>query len=118
MSEIRANTVSNAAGTGPATLTGQSAAKAWVRVNTSAAIVDSFNTASITDVGTGNNTANFTSNMANANFSAAGCMNYDNNGIVWVRNQAVGSFNVRTYIPTVPAYADLEWGASIHRDLA
>jgi len=33
MSEIRATTISNAAGTGPITLTGQSAAKAWVNFN-------------------------------------------------------------------------------------
>ena len=33
MSEIRATTISNAAGTGPITMTGQYAAKAWVNFN-------------------------------------------------------------------------------------
>ena len=118
MSQIIATTLSNGSVSVPTATVVNGSAKAWVRVNTSAAIVDSFNVASITDNGTGDNTANLTSSMANASFSAAGCMNYDNNGIIWVRNQAVGSFNVRTYIPTVANYFDLEWGASIHGDLA
>ena len=72
MSEIRANTVSDAAGTGPVTLTKQSAAKAWATVNMSgtAAISDSFNFTSLTDNGTGDYTATFTSAMANGNYAA------------------------------------------------
>ena len=55
MSEIRATTISNAAGTGPVTLTGQSAAKAWVNFNGTgtAAIQQSMNISSLTDLGTG-----------------------------------------------------------------
>ncbi len=37
MSEIRATTISDAAGTGPITLTKQSAAKAWVSYNNNTA---------------------------------------------------------------------------------
>jgi hypothetical protein len=60
MSEIRATTISDLAGTGPATLTGQYAAKAWV--NSMALglwLFGSFNMSSITDVGTGDYIVNF-----------------------------------------------------------
>jgi hypothetical protein len=71
LSEIRANTVSDAAGTGPATLTGQAAAKAWVNFNGTGtvAVRDSENVASITDNGTGDYTVNFSSNMGNTNYA-------------------------------------------------
>ena len=71
MSEIRANTVSDAAGTGPATLTGQYAAKAWVNFNGTGtvAIRDSENVSSITDNGTGDYTVNFSNAFANSNYA-------------------------------------------------
>jgi hypothetical protein len=70
LSEIRANTVSDAAGTGPVTLTGQYAAKAWVNFNGTGtvAIRQSGNVSSITDNGTGNYTVNFTTAMVDANY--------------------------------------------------
>ena len=70
MSEIRANTVSNAAGTGPVTLTGQYAAKAWVNFqgNNTVTIRDSGNVSSVTDNGTGDYTINFSSSFADANY--------------------------------------------------
>ena len=72
MSEIRATTISNAAGTGPITMTGQYAAKAWVNFNGTGtvAIRDGGNVSSITDNGTGNYTMNFTTAMADANYCA------------------------------------------------
>lgn len=56
MSDIRANTISDAAGTGPITLTKQSAAKAWARFNgTGTAVINnSTGISSLTDNGTGN----------------------------------------------------------------
>jgi hypothetical protein len=74
MSEIRATTISNLAGTGPATLTGQYAAKAWVNFNGTGtvAIRQSGNVASITDNGTGSYTVSFTSALTDANYSVAG----------------------------------------------
>ena len=71
MSEIRANTISNAAGTGPVTLTGQYAAKAWVNFNGTGtvAIRDSGNVSSVTDNGTGDYTVNFTNSLSNSNYS-------------------------------------------------
>ena len=73
MSDIRAGTISDAAGTGPITLTKQSAAKAWVNFNGTgtAAIRESFNVGSITDNGIGDYTANMSSNMSDSNYSAS-----------------------------------------------
>lgn len=74
MSELRANTISNEAGTGPATLTKQSAAKAWANLNGTGTIAlrDSFNISSVVDNDTGNYTFNFSNSMSNANFSLSG----------------------------------------------
>jgi len=71
MSEIRATTISNAAGTGPITMTGQYAAKAWVNFNgkDTVAIRDGGNISSITDNGSGNYTVNFTAAMVDANYA-------------------------------------------------
>ena len=74
MSEIRANTVSNAAGTGPATLTGQYAAKTWIQLNGigTIAINDSENVSSITDVTTGTYGINYTNAFVNGYYSVSG----------------------------------------------
>jgi len=71
MSEIRATTISDLAGTGPATLTGQYAAKAWVNFDGTGtvAIRASGNVSSITDNGTGDYTVNFTTAMPDADYS-------------------------------------------------
>ena len=72
MSEIRANTVSNAAGTGPVTLTGQYAAKAWVNFNGTGtvAIRESGNVSSITDNNAGSYTVNFTNAFSDSSYSS------------------------------------------------
>ena len=65
MSEIRATTISDTTGTGPVTLTGQSAAKHWcfwTQLSTQT-IFDSFNTSSITDGGTGHTGVTMTTAM-------------------------------------------------------
>jgi hypothetical protein len=78
MSEIRAATVSNLAGTGPVTLTGQYAAKAWVNFNGTGtvAIRASGNVTSITDNGTGDYTVNFSSAFVDANYCVASIGGY------------------------------------------
>jgi hypothetical protein len=70
LSEIRATTISDAAGTGPATLTGQYAAKAWVNFNGTGtvAIRESGNVSSITDENTGDYTVSFTTAMTDVNY--------------------------------------------------
>lgn len=73
MSEIRANTISDAAGTGPIDLHKQSAAKAWARFDMSSATLnDSLNIGSLTDNGTGDFTLNFSNNMASGNYTHVG----------------------------------------------
>jgi len=74
MSEIRAATVSNLAGTGPVTLTGQYAAKAWVNFNGTGtvAIRASGNVSSITDNGVGDYAVNFTAALTDANYAFNG----------------------------------------------
>ena len=71
MSEIRATTISDAAGTGPATLTGQYAAKAWANINGTGtvAIRESANVSSVTDIGTGDCGVSFASALTDANYS-------------------------------------------------
>ena len=71
MSDIRANTISDAAGTGPIALTGQSAAKAWVNFNGTGTIAtrDSFNVASLTDNGVGLYTYSLTNAMSNTSYN-------------------------------------------------
>ena len=71
MSDIRANTISNAAGTGPIDLYKQSAAKAWVNFNGAGtiAIRESFNGSSLSDIGTGEYRLNFSSSMNTPTYS-------------------------------------------------
>ena len=71
MSEIRVTTVSNAAGTGPVTLTKQSPSKAFVNFNGTGtvAIRASFNVSGIVDNTTGDYTTNFTNNMSSADYT-------------------------------------------------
>ena len=73
MSDIRANTISAANGTGPVTLTKQMASKQWCRWNQTgtAAINDSFNTSSLTDLGTGRGQLAYSSNMSDGNYHLA-----------------------------------------------
>jgi len=71
LSEIRATTISDAAGTGPVTLTKQSAAKAWVNFDGSGTISinRSFGVASLVDDAVGENTTNFVSSFDSANYT-------------------------------------------------
>jgi len=47
-------------------------AKAWIQHNAGTSITNSLNYASLTDVGTGNYRPNYTNNMANNDYAAAG----------------------------------------------
>lgn len=71
MSEIRATTISDSAGTGPITLTGQSAAKAFAQFQGTgtAALTGSLNMSSLEDRATGKYTLNYTNTFANNNYS-------------------------------------------------
>lgn len=67
--KTQTNTISDAAGTGPATLTKQSAAKAWLYGTSAAAVSDSLNISSGTDNGTGDYTYNYTNAMSNTTYA-------------------------------------------------
>ena len=104
MSEIRATTISDLAGTGPATLTGQYAAKAWVNFNGTGtvAIRESANVSSITDNSLGVYTVNFANAMTDANYSG-GTLGGDINGggasdntVICTANQTTSSVRVLT----------------------
>ena len=67
MSEIRATTISNAAGTGPITMTGLAASKAYYSfngLNSSLRSGLNFNVSSLTDQSVGNFHINLTNSMA------------------------------------------------------
>ena len=74
MSDIRADTISDAAGTGPITLTKQSAAKAWINFNGTGtvAVRDSLNVSGLVDNGSGDCDVSFTSNMSDDDYSVSG----------------------------------------------
>ena len=74
MSDIRANKISDLAGTGPIDLHKQTAAKAWVTFKgTATAVIDaSEGVASIVDNGTGDYTVNFSNSFSSANYGYAG----------------------------------------------
>lgn len=79
MSEIRATTISDQAGSGPVTLTGQSAAKAWSNLNGSTSTErKSFNISSYTDNANGNFDYNFSNAMADADYSVSTAYDMNN----------------------------------------
>lgn len=82
MSEIRANTISDAAGTGPIDLHKQSAAKAWVNFNGTGtvAVRESTNVSSLTDSSTGICFANYTNTLSSSDYAVTGMHNWVNGG--------------------------------------
>jgi len=126
LSEIRVTTVSNAAGTGPVTLTKQHAAKVWVNMDGTGTISvrDSLNVTSLTDIGTGQYAVNISSSMANANYAIAigakdnayGNQNFT--GKPSNSTQTTSLFRLLSYSGS-DAYQDNEnYMASAHGDLA
>ena len=104
MSEIRATTISDSAGTGPITLTGQSAAKAWVEAVTvsSHSISGSLNVSSLIDGGIGAfDAVTFISALANDDYAvAASCGNTSNDdGFIWryIQTSSATGGRVRTH---------------------
>lgn len=104
MSTVVTNTIETSTG-GPVTLTKQHAAKAWINLSGSSltdpasltGVNDSFNTASVLDVQTGEATVSFTNSMINNDYSVSGTSNQDNT--VSGRNSNFGAyaFGVSSY---------------------
>ena len=116
MSTIKADTLVASDGTSPATLTGQSAAKAWVNWNGTGtvAIRDSFNVGSMTDNGTGDYTTNISSAMGNANYSYV-ALGGDTSGALSVRIE--NASNRTTTTIDLLAYAGAGGGATNTLDM-
>ena len=126
MSEIRVTTVSNAAGTGPVTLTKQHAAKVWIAFDqgdsaSSVQSIDgSFNVSSISDGGTGETVINFSNNMADGNHATKLSVGSGAaNRVCSFNLPRVNLCKVETYQNTATSAADAgEMAATIHGDLA
>ena len=130
MSEIRATTISDSAGTGPITLTDQVAAKCYALTYNQATILESLNTSSMTDTSTGFGAMNWTSAMATVNYSSPTCTSYVSTvGSYAVSHADAGSYNDRTvstwYFRTTYAnsasnsfYDAYRASVTIHGDLA
>lgn len=123
MSEIRVTTVSDTAGTGPVTLTKQSAAKVWtsdetLQASNSTYTGSSFNVSSITDSATGQCLVNFTNSFANNGFASQGTQNgYSVNDIVSTKEDNITVARDDVYIYD-GAYKDAPFSYVAHGDLA
>ena len=98
MSEIRVTTISDAAGTGPVTLTKQEAAKVYIRyIQTSTTINKSFNVSSVTDSATGDSEVNYTNSFDAIEYPVPANNSYTSSGLgVWSRMDAVTNNGVIT----------------------
>ena len=120
MSTLKADTIQSTSG-GAATLTKQSAAKAWLKYNGTGtiAISDSFGVTSITDVTTGTTTITFTNAMGNANYSTvATCSDTAAHLQIVDANQATGSYRQRTLDGSLSLVDDPAVYGNAHGDLA
>lgn len=116
MSEVRADTITASDGTGPVTLTKQSAAKAWNNTNsTGTTINDSFNIASLTDSGTGIQSHNVTNAFDSANHVPVFTPG-NNISETWIQSMTASAWQTRCY--TGSSYVDNAVRTTSHGDLA
>jgi len=125
LSNIRANTISDAAGTGPIDLYKQSAAKAWVNFNGTGTIAarDSVNVSSLTDNVSGDYTVTYTNAMANGNYaiSLASIENSTNGADLYISNNTDPSTtsHILEYVLAGTGKYDVDQvHTTIHGDLA
>ena len=73
-------------------------AKAWVYYNgVTNAILSDFNVSTVTDVGTGNFTVNFSSSLASSSISVSGLGRFDGNAqVICIRSAGTGSVGLYT----------------------
>ena len=95
MSDIRANTISDAAGTGPIDLHKQSAAKAFGTCSSSPELKSpSLNISSLVDTGTGHLTFNITNAFTGTWYTVLGTGHSSAPRIVTVNDPQTGSFDL------------------------
>jgi hypothetical protein len=92
MSTLRVNTIQNAAGSGTPSINGL--ATVWVNFDGSGtiAIRGSFNVTSLTDIGVGRYTVNFTNALSTANYSAVTSNANRDGGVFSLATTSVGIF--------------------------
>jgi hypothetical protein len=116
LSEIRATTISDAAGTGPIDLHKQSAAKAHANLSSSFVIQGSLNIASTVDNGAGDCSVNFTNAMSDTSYTiqanSANSLTMAVGFFVSASQYRMRMFN------TSGAYSDRATMSSTHGDLA
>ena len=121
-SVLNVDTIADKAGTGPVSLTKQSAAKAWLLadMNTVNTITASFNHSSVTDSGTGTYDFYLTNAMSDANYVFSGAA-YRNAVIFGSGSGTSGTtasdYRVTLFDTSSVAY-DAETGSLVHGDLA
>jgi len=120
LSEIRATTISDSAGTGPIALTKQVAAKVWARYDGNSAIADSFNVSSTTDgTNAGETTISYTSSMSDANYATqATCNGTSGDRWVTVGSQTEGGCKAWAWDASGITRTDLPVGLICTGDLA
>ena len=125
-SELRVNTLKDAAGNNSIGMSyvAEGSAKVWINFNGTGTIAtrDSFNVTSITDVGTGLYTVTYTNSLGNVNYSTTGAAgeNDDSGGnrSLGLRARAAGSQNLRGFRDGVSADDMAEMCIQITGDLA
>ena len=125
-SELRVNTLKDAAGNNSIGMSyvAEGSAKVWINFNGTGTIAtrDSFNVTSITDGGTGLYTVTYTNSLGNVNYSTTGAAgeNDDSGGnrSLGLRARAVGSQNLRGFRDGVSADDMAEMCIQITGDLA
>ena len=117
LSEIRVTTISNAAGTGPVTLTKQSAAKVFSKTSADGtSITKSFNVSSLVDTSTGQQTININNNMSDGDYIVQVGKHTSSVNAEWVQSTAAGSFIMYNYNGS--SYVDSIMFSSVDGDLA
>ena len=112
-SELRVTTLSNATGDGPATLTKQTAAKAYIDVpNGIASINKSLNVSTLTDAGVGDGAVNFTNNFDSTFYAIATAANDhpSTTSIIYAHDISHG-----TQLSSSYDFEVVWWNASNHR---
>ena len=120
MSEIRATTISDAAGTGPITLTKQACLKCFyttVGVYDSSPAGTSLNVSSISDDGTGISTATYVSNFTDGNYAVTASVDSNNGKIADYSGETSSTCTIQVHT-NAGADADNNIGVQIVGDLA
>jgi hypothetical protein len=119
MSTLKADTIQSTSG-GAATLTKQSAAKAWANGTPTATVNNSFNVSAGTDYGTGDYTLTVTNSFTDVNYAMTATGRGNTAGHIVTRNAARGTAGILAVeIETdAGAAADFAFDCNVHGDLA